>query len=127
MAATPAAAAQPAEPRVVSFLQSYFTAINDHNYGKYASLVASSQRPTPQQFQSGFGSTKDSNATLTGLAATANGVAATLKFTSHQLPSASPTGTSCNVWHITLFLQAHGAGYRAGPTPPGYHAHDRPC
>lgn len=127
VAATASAAAQPGEQQVVSFLQSYFTAINNHDYGQYAPLVISSQRPTPQQFQSGFGSTTDSKATLTGVAPTANGVAATLKFTSHQQPSESPTGTSCNSWHITLFLRAYAGGYRIGPAPPGYHAGDRPC
>jgi hypothetical protein len=127
VAVTPAAAQQPGESQVVSFLQSYFTAINNHDYGQYASLVASSQRPTPQEFQNGYGSTTDSNATLTGLTATANGVAAAVKFTSHQAPSASPTGTSCNSWHIILFLQPHGSGYRIGPAAPGYHAQYRAC
>ena len=127
VAVAPAAAQQPGEPQVVSFLQSYFTAINDHDYRQYAPLVTASQRPTPQEFQNGFGSSTDSHARLTGLVPTATGVAATVKFTSHQSPSASPTGTSCNSWRITLFLQPHGAGYRIGPAAPGYHAHFRAC
>jgi hypothetical protein len=127
VAATATVAAQPGEQQVVEFLQAWFTAINNHNYGEYTSLVTSSQRPTLGGFESGFGSTTDSNATLTGLAATANGMAATLTFTSHQQPSASPTGTLCDKWHITLFLQAHNGGYRDGAAPPGYHAHDRAC
>jgi hypothetical protein len=120
-------AQQPGEPQVVSFLQSYFTAINNHDYRRYAPLVTSPQRPTPQEFQNGFGSTTDSHARLTGLVPTATGVAATVRFISHQSPSASPTGTSCNSWRITLFLQPHGAGYRIGPAEPGYHARFLAC
>jgi len=99
----------------------------DHDYRQYAPLVTSSQRPTPQEFQNGFGSSTDSHARLTRLVPTATGVAATVKFTSHQSPSASPTGTSCTSWRITLFLQPHGGGYRIGPAAPGYHAHFRAC
>jgi hypothetical protein len=127
VAVAPAAAAQSGEQQVVSFLQSYFTAINDHNYGQYAPLVTPAQRPTAAQFQSGFGSTTDSHATLTGISPTGTGVAASVKFTSHQSPSESPTGTGCDSWHITLFLQSHGGGYRIGAAAPGYHAKYRPC
>ena len=127
MAATPAAAAQPGEAQVVSFLQSYFTAINNHNYAQYAALLVPSLRPGPDQFQAGYGSTTDSAATLTGITGTGNGVAATVKFTSHQSPSASLTGTGCNAWHITLFLEPRGSGYRIGPAAPGYHARYRAC
>jgi hypothetical protein len=127
VAATSAAAAQPGEAQVVSFLQSYFTAINNHNYAQYAALLVPSLRPGPDQFQAGYGSTTDSAATLTGITGTGNGVAATVKFTSHQSPSASPTGTGCNAWHITLFLEPRGSGYRIGPAAPGYHARYRAC
>jgi len=127
VAVTASAAQGPDEPHVLSFLQTYFTAINNHDYGRYAPLVMSGQRPTPQQFQSGFSSTTDSRATLTALAPTPTGVAATVKFTSHQSPSQSPNGSTCNTWHITLFLQPHGGGYRIGPAAPGYHAQYRSC
>ena len=127
MAVTPAVAQQPGEQQVVAFLQSYFTAINNHDYAQYAPLLVASQRPTPQQFQQGDGSTTDSAATLTGLAPTANGMAATIKFISHQLPSASHTGTACTSWRITLFLESHAGGYRDGPSPPGYQSHSRRC
>jgi hypothetical protein len=127
VAASPGAVGQSGEPQVVSFLQRYFTAINHHNYGQYSALVVSSQRPTPGQFQSGFGSTRDSHATLTALSQTATGVAANVAFTSHQQPSASPTGTNCTAWHITLYLESRAGGYRIGPAAPGYHAHYRAC
>jgi hypothetical protein len=127
IAVSPAAAGQSGEPQVLSFLQSYFTAINHHNYAQYASLVVSSQRPTPSQFQSGYGSSRDSHATLIGLSPTGTGVAANVAFTSHQRPSASPTGTSCTAWQITLFLESRGGGYRIGPAAPGYHARYQAC
>src|SRR5215469_3554940 len=127
VAVSAAAAQQPGEQQVVSFLQSYFTAINNHDYGQYASLVTSSQRPTPAEFENGFGTTTDSNVTLTGLVPYGTGEAATVKFTSNQSPSASPDGASCDAWHITLFLQPHGNGYRIGQAAPDYHARYRPC
>jgi len=127
VAATAAAAQQPGEQQVISFLQSYFTAINNHDYGQYASLVTPSQRPSPTVFENGFGTTTDSNATLTGLVPYGTGVAANVKFTSNQSPSESPDGASCNAWHITLFLQPHGSSYRIGPAAPGYHARYRDC
>jgi hypothetical protein len=127
VAAAAAAAQQPGEQQVISFLQSYFTAINNHDYGQYASLVSPSQRPTPAVFENGYGTTTDSNATLTGLVPYGTGVAAAVKFTSNQSPSASPDGASCDAWHITLFLQPHGSGYRVGPAAPDYHARYRAC
>jgi len=125
--ATAAVAGQPGEQQVISFLQSYFTAINNHDYGQYASLVTPSQRPSQTLFESGFGTTTDSNATLTSLVPYGTGVAATVKFTSNQSPSDSPDSASCDAWHITLFLQPHGSSYRIGPAAPGYHARYRAC
>ena len=127
VAATAAAAQQPGEQQVISFLQSYFTAINNHDYGQYAPLVTPSERPSPTVFENGFGTTTDSNATLTGLVPYGTGVAATVKFTSNQSPSASPDGASCDAWHITLFLQPHGSSYRIGPAAPGYQARYHAC
>jgi hypothetical protein len=127
VAATPTAAQQTGEQQVVSFLQSYFTAINNHDYGQYAPLVTSAHRPTPAEFENGFGTTTDSNATLTGLVPYGTGVAATVKFTSHQSPSSSFTGTSCTRWHITLFLQPRTSGYIIGSAPTTYRPQARAC
>ena len=127
VAVSATAAQQAGEAQVLSFLQTYFTAINNHDYGQYASLVTSAQRPTPGEFESGFGTTTDSNATLTAVTPYGSGAAATVKFTSNQSPADSPDGASCDAWRITLYLQPHGAGYRIGPAPPGYHAHYRAC
>jgi hypothetical protein len=127
VAVSATAAQQPGEQQVLSFLQSYFTAINNHDYGQYAPLIVSSMRPTPAEFENGFGTTTDSNATLTGLVPYGTGVAAAVKFTSNQSPSASPDGASCDAWHIVLYLQPHGSSYRIGPAAPGYHARYRAC
>jgi hypothetical protein len=127
VATGPGVTQQSSLPEVVSFLRSYFTAINSHDYGSFAPEWVSSQRPSPAQFQAGYGSTADSAATLTALSPTADGVAATVKFTSHQVPSASPTGTRCTAWRITLFLRARGSGYQIEAPPPGYRSRFRAC
>jgi hypothetical protein len=127
VAVSASAAQGPDEPHVLQFLQRYFAAINHHDYGKYTSLLMSSQRLTLQQFQTGYSTTADSAATLTALAPTPTGVAATVTFTSHQSPSQSPTSTGCDTWHITLFLRPHAGAYRIGPAQPGYHAQYQAC
>jgi hypothetical protein len=54
-------------------------------------------------------------------------VSAAVTFTSHQLPSASPTGTSCTNWTIVLYLRQQSGRYLIGPAPPGYHAQYQAC
>jgi hypothetical protein len=127
VAVSSSAAQQPGQQQVVSFLQSYFAAINAHSYRRYRALLTPSEQPTRSQFKTGFGTTSDSAATLAAITPSGSGVAATVKFTSHQSPSASPTGTGCNTWRITLFLEQNGSGYLIGPAAPGYHAQDRAC
>jgi hypothetical protein len=123
----PGVSQQPDAAQVASFVQNYFTAINSHNYGQYISLLQPRLRPTVGQFNSGYRGTRDSNATLTALSTTANGVAATVTFTSHQPADNSATHTTCTDWNLTLYLQSRGSGYREVSAPPGYHAHYVPC
>lgn len=123
----PGVSQQPGAAAVASFVQAYFTAINHHDYAQYISLFQAQLRPTVSQFHSGYRGTSDSNVTLTEVSPTANGVAATVTFTSHQPAGNSPTSTACTNWDITLYLQARGSGYVIGPAPPGYHAHFAPC
>ena len=123
----PGVGQQPGAAQVASFVQTYFTAINTHNYGQYVALLQPRLRPTYGQFNSGYRGTKDSNATLTAISPTANGVAASVTFTSHQPPGNSPTHTSCTDWNIILYLQPHGGGYRIVTPPPGYHAQYSAC
>jgi len=118
----PSAGQQPGAQQVTAFLETYFTAINTHNYRLYSSLLASQLRPTHQQFKAGYRSTSDSDATLTSLSETAAGLAATVSFTSHQNPASSVNGSSCTAWTITLYLQPQGDTYLIVPPPAGYHA-----
>jgi hypothetical protein len=125
-----AAAASPAAGPVQDVLASYFTAINQHDYQQYASLLtpALQQGVTPASFASGYGSTTDSGMTLTSIASADSGsVAASVTFTSQQDPAASPDGSACDDWQITLYLQPDGGSYQIGSPPSGYHAAYAPC
>jgi hypothetical protein len=115
---------------VARLLNSYFTAINHHDYQAYAALLdpAAAARETPARFARGYGTTTDSDATLTSITDLGNGrEAASVTFASHQAPSASPDGSSCDVWSITLFLRPGAGGYLIRHPPDGYRAHFRSC
>jgi len=114
---------------VKSLLVSYLTAINDHDFGQYARLLIrrERQRLTAAGFASGYLSTSDSNATLVGISATGQDVAATVTFTSKQNPVPGMGITGCTNWDITLYLRQHGSGFRIDTPPPGYHAYDHSC
>ena len=112
---------------VATFLNQYFTAINNHDYQSYISLLSSQdgQGLTQEQFDNGFGSTVDSAETLLGTSTAANGdLVASVTFTSHQNPADSPDQQeSCTDWNISLFLEQGGGGYlsinrRRVITPP---------
>jgi hypothetical protein len=123
-------AANPAAPQVMALVTSYFAAINAHNYQNYVSLLTAStaQNFTQAQFNSGYDSTTDSNMTLASISSTGSGsVAATLTFTSQQLPADSPNNSPCDKWQITLYLQPDGNSYLIGPPPASYHASYAPC
>ncbi|MCW2930633.1 MAG: hypothetical protein JWM19_1595 [Actinomycetia bacterium] len=133
---TPTAASSPVEPRVVAFLVRYFSAINDHDYQAFVSLLNAREAAawTPASFAARFGTTADSDATLTSIAGgSSGGAAASVTFTSHQAPSESPDGSSCDVWSITLYLipanslAPADSGYVIGQPPPGYSAQVRAC
>jgi hypothetical protein len=126
---SPSAQQQPDATQVGQFVVSYFAAINAHSYSKYTALLDPAQVPVPSraQFRSGFGSTADSAEKITSISSSGSNVAAGVRFTSHQAPAASPTGTSCTAWRITLFLEPNGGSYLIGAKAPGYHAQYRPC
>ncbi len=130
VAVAPPATGNPALPQVKTLLQRYFTAINQHDYAAYASLLDPQvrQQSTPAAFYSGDGSTTDSDETLTGIsAASSGGVAAAVTFTSHQQPADSPDNSACDDWSITLYLVPDGAGYLIGLPPSGYQASYTSC
>jgi hypothetical protein len=120
---TPAAAAQPHVDPVVMLLDSYFSAINQHDFPAYSSLFIPAIRATMHNFGPGYQSTRDSRATLTGLARTGpEGLAALVTFVSHQNPADSPDHAACDRWHITVFLKSDGPGYHIRHHRPGFPA-----
>jgi hypothetical protein len=130
VAATAAARASAAEAGVAQFLSDYFTAINHRDYQAYVALLdpAQAARETAARFAAGYGSTTDSDATLTWIADLGRGrEAASVTFISHQARSASPDHSSCDVWRITLYLTPSDGGYLMRRPPPGYEAHVRSC
>ncbi|HLJ99572.1 MAG TPA: hypothetical protein VKU39_06650, partial [Streptosporangiaceae bacterium] len=110
-------------------LQSYFTAINEHDYSAYVSLLIPSiaHNESASAFSAGYSSTTDSAASLTAISTTESGVAATVTFTSNQQPSQSPDNSACDNWTITLYLAQAGSGYLIGTPPTSYSATHSPC
>jgi hypothetical protein len=120
---TPAAAIQPHAGPVLMLLDSYFSAINQHDFPAYSSLFIPAIRATMHNFGAGYQSTRDSRARLTGLAATGpEGLAAMVTFVSHQSAADSPDHAACDRWHITLFLKSDGHDYHIRRHRPGFPA-----
>ena len=120
---TPAAAVQPHVRRVVTLLDTYFSAINQHDFQTYSSLFIPAIRATMHKFGPSYVSTRDSRARLTGLAATGpQGLAAMVTFVSHQNLADSPDHATCDRWHITLFLKHNDSGYHIRHPQPGFPA-----
>jgi hypothetical protein len=117
-------------PLVESFLNSYFAAINTHDYQQYRALLDRrlQRNLSAQSFTDGYSSTSDSAATLTSISGLGGGeVGAAVTFTSHQDPSQSPTQTSCTHWSIILYLTIHDGRYLLGHAPAGYRAGYQGC
>jgi hypothetical protein len=129
VAIAPAAARDPAASQITAFLDQYFAAINAHDYQAYVALLSpQAQGITQSQFDSGYGSTTDTDETLSGVSAAANGDSvAHVMFTSHQSASESPTSTTCNVWNISLYLVPNAGGYLIDTPPSSYHAGFAAC
>jgi hypothetical protein len=119
----PAAAGLPHADRVVTLLNTYFSAINQHDFQAYRSLFIPAIRAGMHNFGASYRSTRDSRATLAGLAATGpQGLAAMVTFVSHQDRAASPDHAACNRWHITLFIKRDAHGYHIRRHRPGFPA-----
>ncbi len=126
----PGLSRNPAAHQVDGLLMSYFTAINTHNFGQYASTFLPTIRHqlSTASFASGYKSTRDSNASLVGIGtAPRHGLAVTVTFTSTQQPVPSLGVTGCTYWAITLFLGQHGNGFLIGAAPSGYHPYHHAC
>jgi len=114
---------QPHVHRVALLLDRYFGAINQHDFQAYSSLFIPAIRVSMRNFGSGYQSTRDSRATLTGLVPTGpQGLGAIVTFVSHQNPAESPDHARCDRWHITLFLKRNGGSYHIRRHRPGFPA-----
>jgi hypothetical protein len=113
--------------QVVGFLDSYFAAVNHREYLEYSSLFDRWHHLTRAEFDRGYRTTHDSSAVLTGLTSSRDSLTATVTFTSHQSPAASPNHATCTNWRIVLYLRRTGGVYLIGPPPPGYHATYHGC
>jgi hypothetical protein len=120
----------PVQPQVVTLADGYFTAINEHDYSEYSSLLDPQMRQDnpSASFASGYATTTDSAETITGVSGNAGeDLAVTVTFTSHQDPADSPDNSSCTNWGITLYLVPQGSNYLIGTPPSGYTASYRAC
>jgi hypothetical protein len=126
---TPAAGQELDASLVASFLNSYFSAINAHDYQGYLALLSPQlqQGMSQASFDSGFAATADSRETLVGISAAGGDVVARVNFTSHQDPNAADGEEACTKWRVSLFLENAAGGYLIDPAQPGYHAGSAPC
>jgi hypothetical protein len=119
----PPAASAPDEPVVLSFLASYFTAINNHDFAAYLQLFSAPLRAqlSAATFSAGYGTTTDSAIRLTSIGVIGSGeLVAQVSFVSHQQPSASPTDSACTAWVIGIYLLPGGGSYQLQQPPAGY-------
>jgi hypothetical protein len=126
------AASSPNEAAVLSFLTSYFTAINDHDFTAYQQLFSQPLRAdlSAPSFSAGYGTTTDSAITLGGIGAIGSGeLVAQVTFVSHQQAAASPTNSACTAWSVSLYLieQGGGGSYLLQQPPTGYQASYSAC
>ena len=128
--AAPAASSEH-EAAVVSFLASYFTAINDHDFTAYQQLFSPPLRAdlSAPSFSAGYRTTTDSAITLGGIGVIGSGeVVAQVTFLSHQQAAASPTNSECTAWSVSLYLlQQGGSSYLLQQPPTGYQASYSAC
>ena len=130
MAVAPSAADAPHEAAVVAFLNRYFRAINTHSYSAYQRLFSPALRSglSAAAFSSGYGTTRDSAATLHSISVTTAGeLEATVTFTSHQQAVDSPTNSTCTAWTISLYLSRSRGRYVLQTPPTDYQPTFRSC
>ena len=124
------AASSPYETDVLSFLGSYFTAINNHDFSAYQDLFSPELRAdlSAASFSAGYSTTTDSAITVTSIGVIGSGeLVAQVTFVSHQQPGASPTNSACTMWNVSLYLLQQGGSYQLQQPPAGYQASYRAC
>jgi len=130
IAVAPAAASSPDEAVVQSFLASYFTAINKHDFAAYQQLFSAQLRADLPEagFIAGYGTTTDSAIRLTSIGLIGAGeLVAQVSFVSHQLPASSPTNSACTAWTVSLYLLQQDSSYLLQQPPAGYQASFTAC
>ncbi len=130
VAVAASAAHAPDARAVVSFLNRYFAAIDSRDYQAYRRMFSPAVRSALSRaaFTAGYGSTKDSLATLRSIGVVGPGqLNAVVTFTSHQQPGESPSQSSCTRWRVSLYLVRNGYGYLLQTPPAGYAASFRAC
>ena len=124
------AASSPHEAAVMTFLTSYFTAINDHDFTAYQQLFSAPLRAdlSAPSFSAGYETTTDSAITLGGIEVIGSGeLVAQVTFVSHQQAAASPTNSACTAWSVSLYLLQQGDSYLLQQPPTGYQASYSAC
>src|SRR5215469_12644952 len=124
------AASSPHETAVLSFLTSYFTAINEHDFTAYQQLFSPPLRAdlSAPSFSAGYQTTTDSAITLSGIGVIGSGeLVAQVTFVSHQQPTASPTNSACTAWGVSLYLIQQDGSYLLQQPPTGYQASYSAC
>jgi hypothetical protein len=126
----PAATSSPYQGAVLSFLTSYFAAINSHNFTAYEQLFSLPLQSdlSAAAFSAGYETTTDSAIALTSIAVIGSGeLVAQVTFVSHQQPTASPADSACTTWSVSLYLLQEGGSYQLQQPPPGYQASFAVC
>lgn len=124
----PAAALYPGAVAIEKVINRYFQAINGRDYAAYLTTQSPDNAMTAPQFQTGFESTQDSDALITGITSGFDGrPAADVTFTSRQQPQDGPDGESCTNWHVTMYLDGSAGTYTIGAPPNGYKAAYQAC
>jgi uncharacterized RDD family membrane protein YckC len=123
-----AAQAEPEQQDVAALLDQYFTAINSRDYEGYRTTQAADVRAdlTESQFDKGYASTTDSDATLVDIVDTpSGGRGAELTFTSNQDAADGPDGETCTDWSLTYALTQENGSWKIDGLAHGlHHSHD---
>lgn len=126
------AATHPDGQQVQKLLQSYFDALNDHNYDHWRVLVTNrnlQQRPQAV-WESAYRTTRDGTITVQRIeAAPGGGLLVMINFTSTQDPALAPPDKpeSCLRWHVVYPLVWESGGLKVDSSAAGTSPQDDRC
>jgi hypothetical protein len=106
----PGLTADPSGP--LGALETYFKSINDGDYAAaYAVLGPTEQAEMSlQEFSADTSTSFDTDFTVGGVAAGANGTVVSLTFTSVQAAAQGPSGDTCDVWTLDYSMRQDSTG-----------------